>query len=61
MTLTMDISQAVHIEDDVLVGLGCDSVHLGRVEDDGRVEVDIHLVEETPATIRAVRDYLASI
>lgn len=61
MTLTMDICRAVHIEDEALACLGCDSIHLGRVEENGRVEVDIHLIEETPANIRAVREYLDSI
>lgn len=61
MTYTMTLSKAIGIEEAVLSSLGCDEIHVGRLEDDGTVGVDIHMINPTQERIRALNDYLSHI
>lgn len=61
MTYTVDIRKAIKIDDNVLAALDCDHIHLGRVDESGSVELEIHMVAPDHDKLLALSNYLTSI
>lgn len=61
MTYTVDIRKAILIDEVALASFDCDYVHLGRIDEGGLVEVDIHMNQPNHDKMLALTQYLSSI